>query len=470
MRNTQLNPAAEAVDVEPDSSDDVRPFVPFPVDALGPGAGAYVHSMSRSIGVDESISAAALLATAAGMIGANAHLALTNTWRVVPTVWTVIVGDSGTRKTPLLKNVLAPVYATQESYIEQYKRLELTYQTNLAEYERDQRAHRARSDAPRVSRPVKPTCTRLVADNATSEALMRLLSENSQGILICVDEFSRLLGGLDRYSKGASSISADLGTYLSMFDSTMTLSDRVGTGLTHAPIAALSLIGGIQPGVLKKVLSSNLIASGMLARTLLVFPTRRRFTPDLQSVPEEHLAWWRDLVAALVQRRNRSVLTSLDGTIFDPILQLTTDASDLAQAWLAECQRDRDQNTDAVASMIAKNENYAFKFAVILSLINDPAATTVDQAQLQEGITIARWFRDEQMRVYEMFGIGTKLDWALRDWVVARREPVTPSLVAQSLHRYKGKTGEARVELNKLWQHGFLSREKHTYYGRDSDR
>ncbi len=77
-----------------------RPFTPFPLTALPEPARSFVKRGAQAIGCDPSFIALPLLAGLASAIGNSRRIQLKRTWEEPAIVWGVIVGDSGTLKSP----------------------------------------------------------------------------------------------------------------------------------------------------------------------------------------------------------------------------------------------------------------------------------------------------------------------------------------------------------------------------------
>ncbi len=109
-----------------------------------------------------------------------------------------------------------------------------------------------------------------MVSDTTLEALAPILLEIPRGMLSCRDELNRWIGGFDRYAPKRNS-GSDLSNWLPMYDAEPIIIDRK-TAIPRTicvPMAAVCVTGGIQPGVLKRVLGKEHRESGFLARPLL---------------------------------------------------------------------------------------------------------------------------------------------------------------------------------------------------------
>ena len=97
---------------------------------------------------------------------------------------------------------------------------------------------------------MEPVCERYVTTDTTIEALAAMLAGQFDGLLVSRDELAGWLGGMAEYKGGKGS---DLGHWLACWSGVPLTVDRK-TGavkMLHVPRAAVSIVGGIQPGVLQ---------------------------------------------------------------------------------------------------------------------------------------------------------------------------------------------------------------------------
>jgi hypothetical protein len=96
------------------------PYVPFPVDALPSSLAAFVRQAAEALGCDVSYLALPVLAVAASLIANSRSMRLKRDWIEPSGLWTAIIGDSGTLKSPAQRLAVAPVYAMQRELLAAY--------------------------------------------------------------------------------------------------------------------------------------------------------------------------------------------------------------------------------------------------------------------------------------------------------------------------------------------------------------
>jgi hypothetical protein len=109
---------------------------------------------------------------------------------------------------------------------------------------------------------------RYIVSDVTIEALAEQLSHNPRGLLADCDELGALIKSFDQYRGGRG---GDAQRWLSIHRAGELLIDRkTGTNkTTFVRHAAVSMAGGIQPGVLRRVLGQEHFENGLAPRLLL---------------------------------------------------------------------------------------------------------------------------------------------------------------------------------------------------------
>jgi hypothetical protein len=272
---TPRTPLGAAPTAESPQSDPPEAYRPFPADALPEPLASFVTEAEAAIGCDASYVALPLLACVAAAIGTTRRLELKPGFAVPAILWTVIVGESGTSKTPALKAVLEHVRERQSRLFEAHRAVEQDYNAQLLEHEKAVALWRRSTSAGPA--PIAPTPTpaeRAYVSDTTVEALAVILADNQRGILVTRDELAGWLGSLDRYAQGKG---ADEAFWLSSFNAEpVTVDRRTGNRKSiYVPTAAVYVTGGIQPAVLQRALGQERRESGLLARLLLTSPPPR---------------------------------------------------------------------------------------------------------------------------------------------------------------------------------------------------
>ena len=258
-------------------ADHIEQFQPFPSDALPEPIRGFVEAGAKAIGCDPSYLALPLLTSLGAAIGNTRQLQLKRGWSVPAIIWTAIVGESGTAKTPAFKLVMRPIRNLQDKNFEEYANARKQYETDLTHYEKEssmwKRDRKLTDDPP--EKPAEPQAVRFIVSDTTVEALAPLLMANPRGVLLARDEMAGWIGSFDRYAGGTGG--ADAAHWLSMHNGeTITVDRKTGNPRTiNVPRASVSVTGGIQPAILHRALGVEHRESGLAARLLLTWPPHK---------------------------------------------------------------------------------------------------------------------------------------------------------------------------------------------------
>ena len=407
-----------AAPAEPDDDDVVIEWVPFPSEQLPEPLAAFVKETARGIGCDESMVALPLLAAVAGAIGNTRAIEPRPGWVEPAVLWTAVVAESGSGKTPAFRAAMQFADAEQKVAFDAhdvalaaFDAAEIEHDAAFADWRRERG-----NKGPAPDRPVKPSARRLVVNDTTIEGLVPILADNPRGVLVAVDELAGLVASFDAYKSGGRG-GADRPRWLSMHSAGPLTVDRKGSGTTYVARAAVSVCGGVQPGVLAKTMTTDNVDSGLMGRLLLSMPPRR------------HRQWVEEPVGWQTIEGMKSLFASLyampmpaDGP---RVLDLTPDALRVFKVFWEEHEHEVFRSSGAIRAMLAKVEAAVVRFALIVHVARQAAGETipdrVDVESITRAIVLGRWFAREGRRVYQLLLGGRAVDRAADDAAAAER-------------------------------------------------
>lgn len=382
---------------DPDDANDPLDFIPFPSHLLPSPLQEIVREGSRAIGCDQSFIALPVMSAAGAAIGNTIRLVVKKGWTVPPTTWTLIVGESGTAKSPAFKVAKSAIQRHQKNLIERYDRELADYETAKEAYDAAKKS-RKRSDDDPAAKPQHPVPVRCVVSDTTVEALAPILSHNPRGVLLQRDELNGWLGSFNQYK---STKGADESHWLSMFDGESITVDRKGEGTrpTFVDTALVSITGGIQPAILAKSMNQEHRASGLASRFLLASPPRRpqRWT-DEEITDETQLAFDR-LFIKLFE------IDFGDGESEPSFIGMSSEAK---QVWRDFFNRHHEEQAELIGDAAAawsKLIGYVPRVALLFHIIKQvhddlPIGSPVTPETMTEAITVVEWFKHEATRLY----------------------------------------------------------------------
>lgn len=430
---------------------------PFPVETLPGVVARYVQAAATAIGCPPSFVALPMLAALARAVGNKRVIRLKRTWTEPAVVWAAIVGKSGTHKTPALNEVLRFLQQRQAAAITEYQEGLEKHEQDKALYDRDLLAWKKlkNSTEPPPWPPETPVCERYLTSDATIEALAMMLGGQFDGVLVSRDELAGWLGGIAEYKGGKGS---DLGHWLACWSAqSMTVDRKTGAQkMIHVPRAAVSLVGGIQPGVLRQAIGREHLQDGLCARLLLAWPEPREVRWSEATVDAQTEAAMGEVFDRLF---GLEPAADAEGKPEPYPLDLTPEGKEV---WIEFYNRHRAELVDLdddLAAAWSKLEAYAARFALLFQLASrasgEASGEEIDQTSVENAVRLADWFGGQAKRVYGLF-VETAEDRDRRelvDLIQKRGGVITPRELTNTIWRFK-KVADGEAALNGLVQAG----------------
>ncbi|MFO0954423.1 MAG: DUF3987 domain-containing protein [Isosphaeraceae bacterium] len=353
------------------------PAVPdFPLDVLPDPVARFVEEAASAVGCDPGMVAGPLMATAGGLIGRSASLCLGNHHFAQACVFLANVGLPGDGKTPALEYAVDPVREIDRELAQEFAADKEVYRLDLEAYEL---ARRVKGDT--TPRPRPPVPRRANLDDATMEAVFRVLASNPRGSLMIRDELTSLILGMNQYKGGGGN---DRPNLLKIWSGKSVLIDRVNNELgepVRIPHPQLCVVGNLTPGMLPELVNRR-GDDGLLDRWLFVHPDRR---PKLKSsqrrqVSLDAVRCWREVAGMLWGRS----LDEGNGPACPHVVYFDAPGK-------AEYDRLLDEHVEEVNAADfpeilrgpwSKLEEYAGRLCLILAMLRDASDPTADRSAL----------------------------------------------------------------------------------------
>lgn len=392
---------------EPDLSILIRTAEPAPImplAAFGEPLARWVEAAAAAATAPVDYSALAVLAAAAGVLGARRYVEVWPGWKEPAIFWGALVGDPSTNKTPACEAIRRALLEVEAEKLEHYKQLADEHEARVEKARAARRAWQKAvdqavkdgepaPDMPADARePPAPPRPRLWVANATIEKLARILAEQPGGIINFSDELAGLLGSFDRYGGNGG----DRAFYLELFGGRPYRLDRVGDGSIDIPHMAVSILGTIQPDRLSRLILSG-DNDGLASRFIYAWPApRAKRRPGAR--PDCELL-----------RRAFKRLTAVEGC--GVVVPLSADAADRFEDWW---QGPHDEATKRASGMLAeaygKMNGGVLRWALLFEFLRWATTDTwvagmepreVSRASIDAAITFAeRWAKPMARRVF----------------------------------------------------------------------
>jgi DNA polymerase I-like protein with 3'-5' exonuclease and polymerase domains len=428
-------------------------YQPFPVEALPAPIREFVRQGALALGCDPAYLALPALAAAAAAIGNTRAIRLKRGWEEPSVIWSVIVGESGTLKSPAYAKAVAHLFRVQ-------KRLLHEFRERHAQYERDLEAYQAakKKGADPGDPPEQPVYRRVIISDITIEKVAEVLEDNPRGVLVARDELAGWLGSFTRY-KGKQG-GSDLPHWLEIHRAGTIVVDRKTGPRTHYFVerAAASVTGGIQPGVLARALTAEVLDAGGGARVLMAMPPRlpKRWS-EVEVSPEVEDAYH----AALDQLQSLD-FAEKDGEPVPYVLRLSPEAKEAWKEFYDRWAKEQAAVEGELAAAFSKLEGYAARFALLHHVVtltglgSDDTAHPVGAKCVEAGVTLCHWFANEARRIYATLAETEEERDARRlvEYVRSRGGRVTARALQKSNSRKYPDAATARAALEALARAG----------------
>jgi len=385
---------------------DIATYRPFPVSGLPEPLSTYVRDVTASLGCDAAYVALPALVALASALGNVRRIRLKATWTEPSVFWAAVIGNSGTLKSPALELAFAPLERLMALARKRYAEELKSYEVERARFEKSQKRN-SRTPSEETP-PTPPILTRYFCSDITVETLASYLHDAPRGLALKRDELSGWLKGFNQYRSGRG---ADASHFLEMHGARALHVDRKSSGQSlYVPHAALSIVGGIQPEVLKDCLGREHVENGLAARLLMAMPPPLAKQWNDSEVSSETLRRYADLFEALF---GLDFAVGQDGEKVPTDLPLTADAKALWIAFYNEIAINQAETSGPLSAAFSKLEGYAARFALLIHAIrqvaNDPTlerTDAVDAHSIHVGVELAKWFVNEIERIYSLLSIS----------------------------------------------------------------
>lgn len=288
-----------------------------------------------------------------------------------------IVGKAGAVKSHPVDSAMSPLRERDSITLREYA-------ASLRDY-REGRTHE------------KPVPHQYVTNDVTTEGLAKILLNNPGGVCVHNDELNGLFKSFDRYHQGGG----DVEKWLSFFDGkALTVNRKSTDDIINIVQPFVSFIGTIQPAVLIKTFTSELIENGMFPRILYVSnssadkPVLWNSEEDLPSTREDD---WRNFISRVIDQTGQTMEYTMNQKAIETIC-----------TWRNIIENGLFDDGDEERLLIfRKIQVYALRFCIPMKVMweiaeNREATTEVTQDDVCRAIGLASYFYKTACDTYDM--------------------------------------------------------------------
>lgn len=377
----------------------------FPFEIFPREFQTFITHLKSVSGFDTNLSSLAFLSASATSIG-NAVKINNGKYFAKPILWCVLVGDSGTRKSHIMKKPF--------DFLDTRDKEEMIhFQEAIGKAETDS--------------PPPPAKTTILL-NATMEAISKVHQDNPRGIILFKDEIIGMLKDFNKYNKGGG----DKQELMELFNGNSLKVHRATRDTIYLPETCVNIIGGIQPDRIKYLMNEENLADGFFYRLLL--SRVNEYKP---------LTYNSESINQAIQDSSNLIFESLYN-YGETELKVSKEVDLIYKDWFDSSQVNcfNDPFSKALQS---KLETYVWRFCIILDVLdqvsNDSRRTEIKAETMDKAIRLAEYFRKESTEIYqESFSEG-----------VLESQPQEFQRIYRKLENREYKTSELYSLLSELW-------------------
>ncbi|MFQ4145541.1 DUF3987 domain-containing protein [Chlorogloeopsis sp. ULAP02] len=371
-----------------------------------------------------------LLGTAASRIGSAARVIVKPSAKYAQpmVMWTSIVAESGSMKTPAQRLIIDPLVELEAEAFERYR-------MELAEYNKLQTVGKGKKQDDSQQEPaIAPTRQRYLTKDSTLETLQRIHSENPRGLLYYRDELAGLFKARNQYRGG---LGADEEQELDQFNGSAIIYDRSDKSVC-LPKSAISRTGSIQWEVLATIMGDHNDCNGNFARWLFC----------AAKSPKRYLRLVGESTAADtgISQALRQLYIKL-GQVSAQDYFLSTEAAKFFEAWqhsLVDAQVA--EESYGLRAVYPKIEAYTTRLALWLHIVNavlrgETPSQVICGDTMEKAIELAAYFLWQHKLIHAQNSPESGLtSWGLKIQKVAERlGGATASMLKSSIRAFRKK-------------------------------
>lgn len=425
---------------------------PFPIETLPAYAQHMCCAVADELQAPVDMPAAMFLAVLAIARGGKDFVQVVNTWQEPVNLFLVVSMPPSAGKSPVVSKMLSPIYsweqrqrqdaAERQAHVEQKRRI-IEKKMRKAEDSGDITA--AQQYLDELNNTPIPMATRLVADDATPEALAVLLDEQQGRIALVSTE-----GGPFEIMAGRYSERANLDVYLKAWSGDPVTVDRIGRPAIYVARPALTMALTVQPQVIESIgARPDFKGRGMTARIMYFLPVDHVGYRDLTRLA--------GINPGILDDYQRHIHRLLDATPTTVELEPAARAQFVTWRQHLEERRRPDGDLRPISEWSTKMESSVLRTAALLATAD--GKYTVDVPTMNRAVAIGTYWLAHAKIAHDMWGTDDRIVQARKilDWARLRQlEEFTVRDVYASLRSLFPTAEDAVMPLRILTERGWL--------------
>ena len=365
----------------------------LPIEVFSDGIKEIISESSKCLTYPPDYIAPSLMFAASVAIGNTFKVSGIEGWEEAPVFYFVLVGRSGSNKSAPIEFALKPLLTKDETCFREYQQKNIEYEKMVALQKKEKKS----ADMAGL---VKPKLTKMIMQDFTLEALIRVHAVNARGIGVYADELASWLKNFTRYSNGSEEQ-----TWLTFWSGKTFSSNRVSSEPIMLSKPCISVIGGVQPKILNDLFNGSKGQNGFKERLLFSIPENQD-KPHLSrnKLNSKVVDNWKRYLANLVDLK----LVVDENNVPKPtILYLSPEAEEAFRKWQWQnTELINSIENDAIRSIYSKLDSYILRFALLLQLMawasDEGNKERVELNAFMGAIKLVEYYRKTALKVHSL--------------------------------------------------------------------
>lgn len=351
----------------------------FPVDAFPKKIQEILLQTNKCLNFPVEITATSILFAASVSIGNTHNVKVMNGWNESVILYAIIMGRSGTMKSPPLKWPLKSIFDRDEENT-------LTYKADSRKWKNDIK-NEEKADTP------KPEIKKHLTSDFTPEALIRRHTANPRGLGVYADEIQAFLKGQSLYRESSNGE-----FWLSNHSNNPISVDRVSQEPEMIRKPCISVIGTMQRKIINELKKDNRADNGTIDRFLFVFlENENKPYWSKYQLPEHISETYKEIINTLLE----IPLNMENGKVSPIIAEFSETSFEILEKWQNKnADLVNDAYSDALAGIYTKLEIYCIRFALILELLSIACGESDNTPLLTINTEIKELYRKASLKVH----------------------------------------------------------------------
>ena len=399
----------------------------------------YLASVARFFATDYSAVFSAFLGCASFTIGGNQKIRINKDWIDKGLLWIVLIGPSGSGKTHIMKRAGGQLLDKHQAGLADIYKLAL----NQYRQEQDDRSRdrNNQSESP-------PVRKRIYEQHLTLEKLFSLHCQNDEGLGVLTDELSSVLDGLGQYKNKGSS--ADKSKWLELFNGSSFSNPTFQDGDRYLASSFVPILGGLQPGLLSKLINDTSEIDGYAARFLYSHMELK----DPLKANVRHLEATR--IPVEMEKLFESILSQRET---HKVYEISMWAAEYLHQEEDRLTRQQQAAPNELYAVYAKLITYLYRLTLVLHVLRDGTEDEISQETAEYAIKVLQYFENGSLQAFQHVVISKedKLRKEILDKVKRLGGHATREKLSNNFRRrFKSSVRQAGLFIDEMVEEGML--------------